>query len=95
MKAPITNEILSIIRSYANQKNISLSEFGRRADVSKAWLSKLKHTDANLSVETASNLLNEAGYKLEVVKRRSSQGEKETKKKVTSRLKKVIECQNT
>jgi transcriptional regulator with XRE-family HTH domain len=98
-RAPITNEILSIVRTKAHEKGLSLSEYGRRSGVSKAWLSKLKHTDANFSVETATNLLRAAGYDLKVVKRSSSQAstmvKKEVKSSQRSRLKKVIECQNT
>lgn len=47
---------------------MTVSEFGRRAGVSKAWLSKLKNTDANLSIETAEKLLHAAGYKLNISK---------------------------
>jgi transcriptional regulator with XRE-family HTH domain len=98
-KAPITNEILQLVRGYASEKDISLSEFGRRAGISKAWLSRLKNTDANLSVETATNLLHTVGYDLKVIKKSGSTAniisDKTTIEGVlTSRLKKVVECQN-
>lgn len=89
MKNPLTNEVLKIIRDYADKEEISLSEYGRRADVSKAWLSKLKHTDANLSLDTAAKLLDIAGYKLTIERTRSAELEEEKPK--ISRLKKVIE----
>ena len=69
MQVAITKEILQIIRTAAHRQDISLSEFGRRAGVSKAWISKLQHTEANLSLETAVNLLRAAGYDLKVVKK--------------------------
>ena len=43
---------------------MSMSEFARKAGVSKAWLSRLQHTDANLSIEMANRLLDIAGYKI-------------------------------
>jgi transcriptional regulator with XRE-family HTH domain len=69
MQVAITKEILQIIRSSAHQQDISLSEYGRRAGVSKAWLSKLQHTEANLSLETAIGLLHAAGYDLKIVRK--------------------------
>ena len=68
MKSALTNQILQIIRTHAYKADMTVSEFGRRAGVSKAWLSKLKNTDANLSIETAEKLLHVAGYKLNISK---------------------------
>ena len=68
MQVPLTKEVLKIIRTHAYQEGITLSQFARNAGVSKAWLSKLKNHDANLSLETATNLLNYCGYKLEIRK---------------------------
>jgi transcriptional regulator with XRE-family HTH domain len=69
MQVAITKQILELIRAYANKEGISLSQFAKRTDISKAWLSKLKNHDANLSLETATYLLNEIGYDLQVKKR--------------------------
>lgn len=69
MNNKITKQILGIIRNYVYQNEISMSEFARRAGISKSWLSKLKHTDANLSIDTAFNLLNEAGYTMKIEKK--------------------------
>lgn len=49
-------------------KKISLSEFARQSGVSKAWLSKLYNSDANLSMATAAKILDFLGYKFEVKK---------------------------
>lgn len=68
-KSNITNQVLNVIRSYAYNNNISMSEIGRRAGISKSWLSKLKNTDSNLSLETAEKLLNTLGYKIEIKKK--------------------------
>lgn len=99
MKSRITNEILNIIRTHAYKEDMTISEFGRQAGVSKAWLSKLKNTDANLSVETAEKLLNAAGYKLNVSKGKSAAVETEIEKtanKKTSNkiLNKILEVNN-
>ena len=63
----ITTQILNIIRYKANEEDMSISSYGRKAGISKAWLSKLMHTDANLSIETASKLLDVADYELKIV----------------------------
>lgn len=102
MKHPVTKQTLEIIRTYAYKHEMSLSEFGRRAGVSKAWLSKLQHTDANLSIETAADLLSAAGYTLKVQKggghpvtpEKNDKPEEKKEGKIKSRLKKVAECQN-
>jgi transcriptional regulator with XRE-family HTH domain len=99
MQVPVTKEILEIVRNYAHQHDISLSEFGRRTGISKAWLSKLKNHDANLSLETATYILKACGYKLEIKKGGSATAVEdlgkvvEAKPKKISRLKKVVECQ--
>jgi transcriptional regulator with XRE-family HTH domain len=80
LKSPVTNQILQIIRTYAYKENITMSEFGRKANVSKAWLSKLKNTDANLSVETADKLLSAAGYKINIVKKNTASVESKIEK---------------
>lgn len=88
MENTTTKTILNIIRSNAYNENISMSEFARRAGVSKAWLSKLKHTNANLSIDMAVRLLDVAGYSLKLSKNNTK-----TSKQV-SRLRKVVECQD-
>lgn len=64
----LTRKILKLIREYISANKISMSEFGRQTGVSKAWLSKLKNYDANLSLDTATDLLKYMGYKLELTK---------------------------
>lgn len=97
MQVPVTKEILELIRTYAHREGISLSEFARRAKISKAWLSRLKNHDANLSLETATYLLDVVGYRLSVQKKGGSTASVSKTKEVTakrSRLRKVVECQN-
>ena len=89
MGSRMTKKIIDIVKNYSEKKNISISEFGRRAGVSKAWLSRLQNTDANLSVETASRLLNSAGYELQIVKKSGT-----TANEYKSRLKKVAKWRN-
>lgn len=72
MKSTITTEILNMVRTHAYKEDISISEFGRKTGISKAWLSKLKNTDANLSVGTAEKLLAAMGYKLNITKKKSA-----------------------
>lgn len=67
MNNSLTKRILKLIREYIKANKISMSEFGRQSGVSKAWLSRLKNYDANLSLDTAESLLKNIGYKLEVV----------------------------
>ncbi|MFW6008586.1 MAG: helix-turn-helix domain-containing protein [archaeon] len=70
MKNHITKEVISILRTTAHQKGISVSSYAKEAGISKAWVSKLQNdTSANLSVETAEKILSVAGYKLEVKKK--------------------------
>jgi transcriptional regulator with XRE-family HTH domain len=98
MKNEMTVKVLKIIKDFIYNNHISLSEFARRAGVSKAWLCRLQTTDANLSVDTASKLLNAAGYELNISKKHSASRLKEAFEyeivKKQSRLKKVAECQN-
>lgn len=68
-KSNLTNEVLNIIRTYAYNNNVSMSEIGRRAGISKAWLSRLKNTNSNLSLETAEHILDVLGYKIEIKKK--------------------------
>lgn len=68
MNSDLTRQILQLIREYIDANKISMSEFGRQTGVSKAWLSKLKNTDANLSLDTATDLLHFIGYKLILTK---------------------------
>ena len=68
-RSSINEDILSLIRTYAYNNNLSMSEVSRRAGISKAWLSKLKNSDANLSLETAERILNTLGYSLKIQKR--------------------------
>ncbi|MFW6242953.1 MAG: helix-turn-helix domain-containing protein [bacterium] len=78
-KNPLTTQILTIIRAVANNENITISEFARKAGISKSWISKLQNTDANLSLETATHLLDVVGYELVIKK-------KHKKNKIESRL---------
>lgn len=76
MNSDLTRQILQLIREYIDANKISMSEFGRQAGVSKAWLSKLKNTDANLSLDTATDLLHFIGYTLKLAKDGQQQDEK-------------------
>ena len=77
MQQDITKNVLQLVRKFMKEKEISLSEFAKKSGVSKAWLSKLYNSDANLSMATAAKILDFLGYKFEV------------KKTVGSRLKKT------
>ena len=79
MQQDITKDVLGLVRKFIKENKISLSEFARRSGVSKAWLSKLYNSDANLSMATATKILDFLGYKFEV------------KKSTGSRLKKTAE----
>lgn len=98
MRSPLTSQILQIIRTYAYKEDITVSEFGRKAGVSKAWLSRLKNTDANLSIETAEKLLHAAGYKLIVSKGTTASVEEDKKiekksSKISNRIfQKILEA---
>ena len=79
MQQDITKDVLGLVRKFIKEHKISLSEFARRSGVSKAWLSKLYNSDSNLSMATATKILDFLGYKFEV------------KKSTGSRLKKTAE----
>ena len=55
-----------MIRTYAYDRGMSLGEISEQSGVSKAWLSRLQHEDANLSLDTATELLAIIGYRLEI-----------------------------
>lgn len=62
MLQPTTKDIIKIVRTYAYQSGMSMSEFAKKAGVSKAWLSKLKRGDREISLQLAEKILNAAGY---------------------------------
>ena len=64
----LTRQVLQKVREYMAAEKMSMSEFARQTGVSKAWLSKLKHTDANLSLNTAQDLLHYMGYTLRLTR---------------------------
>jgi len=68
----LTRQVLQKVREYMKAEKMSMSEFARQTGVSKAWLSKLKHTDANLSLNTAQDLLHYMGYTLRLTREGSA-----------------------
>lgn len=68
MNNDLTRQVLQKVREYMAAQKMSMSEFARQTGVSKAWLSKLKHTDANLSLNTAQDLLHYMGYTLKLTR---------------------------
>jgi len=70
MIEPSTKDIIKIVRTYAYQNGMTLTEFARKAEVSKSWISRLRNEDAEISLNVARKLLNTAGYKI-VVKHQS------------------------
>lgn len=70
MIQPNTKDIIRIIRTYAYQNGITVTEFANKADVSKSWISRLKNEDADITLELAKQLLNAAGYKV-IIKHQS------------------------
>lgn len=78
MISPDTKDIIKIIRTYAYQNGLTLTEFARKADVSKSWISRLKNEDAEISLLIATNMLEAAGYKL-IVKHQSQISNDDTK----------------
>lgn len=70
MISPSTKDIVKIIRTYAYQNGLTLTEFAKKAEVSKSWISRLRHEDAEISLIIAEKMLNAAGYKL-IVKHQS------------------------
>ena len=91
MANDLTRQVLKKIREYIAAQKISMSEFGRQTGVSKAWLSKLKHTDANLSLDTATDLLHFMGYTLILVRDNQQSKEDDTVEAsiIPSRLRKL------
>lgn len=78
MISPNTKDIIKIIRTYAYQNGLTLTEFARKADVSKSWISRLRHEDAEISLLMATNMLEAAGYKI-IVKHQSQISGDDTK----------------
>lgn len=70
MLSPSTKDIIAIIRSYAYKNGLSMSDFAQKAGVSKAWISKMKNEDREISLHIAEQLLEASGYKL-IVKHQS------------------------
>lgn len=68
MRLDLTKEVLRLAREYMKKHEISMSEFARRVGISKAWLSKLQTQDANLSTDTAMDILNYLGYTIDLKK---------------------------
>lgn len=78
MISPDTKDIIKIIRTYAYQNGLTLTEFARQADVSKSWISRLRHEDAEISLLIAKNMLEAAGYKI-IIKHQSQISSDDTK----------------
>lgn len=70
MIQPTTKDIVRIVRTYAYQNGITITQFAKKADVSKSWISRLKNEDAEISLHLAEQLLSAAGYKI-IVKHQS------------------------
>ena len=93
----INKQILKIIRDFVDDTKLTMSEVAREAGISKAWISRLTNdTTPNMSIETASSILNVAGYELVIKKVITAEDENEVieaeveqiiKKKPFSRLK--------
>ena len=65
----INKQILKIIRDFTDDTKLTMSEVAREAGISKAWISRLTNdANPNMSVETAANLLEVAGYELVIKK---------------------------
>jgi len=72
----INKQILKIIREFADDTKLTMSDVAREAGISKAWISRLTHNaDPNMSIETAANLLSVAGYELLVKKNTTAESE--------------------
>jgi transcriptional regulator with XRE-family HTH domain len=78
MISPTTKDIVRIVRTYAYQNGITITEFARKADVSKSWISRLKNEDAEISMQLARQMLEAAGYKL-IVKHQSQINDSDSK----------------
>lgn len=79
MVEPSAKDIIRIVRTYCYQNQITVTEFARRADVSKSWISRLKNEDADISLELAKQMLDTAGYKI-IVKHQSEISTDDSKK---------------
>lgn len=79
MIAPTTKDIIRIVRTYAYQNGITVTQFARKANVSKSWISRLKNEDADISLELAKQMLSAAGYKI-IVKHQSDIDSEDTEK---------------
>lgn len=78
MISPDTKDVIKIVRTYAYQNGMTLSEFARKAEVSKSWISRLRHEDAEISLLVAQKMLNAAGYKI-IIKHQSQISEGDNK----------------
>lgn len=78
MIQPTTKDIIRIVRTYAYQNGITITEFAKKADVSKSWISRLKNEDAEISLQLAKQLLDVAGYKI-IIKHQSEIDSDDTK----------------
>ena len=87
MQEDLTRQVLKLIREYINAEKISMSEFARQTGISKAWLSKLKNSDANLSLDTAQDLLHYMGYTLKLTREGSCSIQPSRLKKYASNVK--------
>ncbi|MDF2534280.1 MAG: hypothetical protein K0R18_437 [Bacillales bacterium] len=70
MIQPTTKDIIRIVRTYCYQNGITVTQFAKKADVSKSWISRLKNEDAEISLQLAKQLLGAAGYKV-IIKHQS------------------------
>ncbi|AEO93922.1 CII-like regulator [Bacillus phage G] len=78
MIQPTTKDIIRIVRTYAYQNGITITQFAKKADVSKSWISRLKNEDSEISLQLAKQLLETAGYKI-IIKHQSNIDSDDTK----------------
>ena len=78
MVSPTTKDIIKIVTTYAYQNGMTLTDFAKKAEVSKSWISRLKNEDAEISLLIAQKLLNTAGYKI-IIKHQSQISEDDNK----------------
>ncbi|MNC06251.1 hypothetical protein D3C81_816130 [compost metagenome] len=90
MISPNTKDIVKIIRTYAFQNGMTLTEFARKAEVSKSWISRLRHEDAEISLLVAQKMLNAAGYKI-IIKHQTQIDENDTKQIKTLTDEQILE----
>lgn len=63
------NNVLTIVLKYMKDNKMSLSQYAKKAGISKAWLSRMfSEKSKNISLDVAQNLLNVSGYCLEIKK---------------------------